>query len=287
MAEAGEGALGEMGTTIAASQATLQSGSTTTKHDIGGNADGVVNAEELAELIKKRQGETSIGTQPDRDSGKLTQETTQDAQKQRHDASVTGSSATAQTGGQQTTGMPLEDQQRVIHVLVVGSIEEAQLLLSVGGIVGGIDIEQDFAALPNLLSAEADEGIEAAIVSADELTGRGRVFPATKSGLRTQRLAQRLIGEQLEDRIMAETIGIIGVFVAGHDLVQPLPQQRQAAVPNAAALPGIAEVLSQFLRQSMALIEGTQGQKSGIAGDLPTGKIGQDRLMTVEGEVQL
>jgi hypothetical protein len=37
----------------------------------------------------------------------------------------------------------------------------------------------------------------------------------------------------------------------------------------------------------MALIEGTQGQKSGIAGDLSAGKIGQDRLMTVEGEVQL
>src|ERR1700740_79893 len=104
MAEAGEGALGEMGTTIAASQATLQSGRTTTKHDIGGNADGVVNAEELAELIKKRQGETSIGTQPDRDSGKLTQETTQDAQKQRHDASVTGSRATTQPGSQQTAG---------------------------------------------------------------------------------------------------------------------------------------------------------------------------------------
>src|ERR1700747_1203784 len=54
MAEAGEGALGQMGTTIAASQATLQSSGTTTKHDIGGNADGVVNTEELAELIKKR-----------------------------------------------------------------------------------------------------------------------------------------------------------------------------------------------------------------------------------------
>ena len=86
---------------------------------------------------------------------------------------MTGSSATTQTGSQQTAGMPLEDQQRVIHVLVVGAIEEAQLLLSVGGIVGGIDIEQDFAALPNLLSAEADEGIEAAIVSADELTAEG------------------------------------------------------------------------------------------------------------------
>src|ERR1700750_3348906 len=103
---------------------------------------------------------------------------------------MTGSSAPTQTGGQQTTGMPLEDQQRVIHVLVVGAIEEAQLLLSVSGIVGGIDIEQDFATLPNLLSAEADESIEGTIVSAYELAARGCVFPATQSGLRTQRLAQ-------------------------------------------------------------------------------------------------
>jgi hypothetical protein len=152
--------------------------------------------------------------------------------------------------------MALEDQQRVIHVLVVGAIEEAQLLLSVGGIVGGIDIKQDFAALPNLLSAEANEGIEPAVVSADELTGRGRVFPATKSGLRTQGLTQGLIGEQLEGGIMAETIGIIGILVAGHDLVHPLPQQRQAGVPNPAALSGVAEMLSEFPRESMALIEG-------------------------------
>ena len=141
-------------------------------------------------------------------------------------------------------------------MLVVGAIEEAQLLLPVGGIVGGIDIEQDFAVLPNLLAAEANEGIEPAIVSADELAGRGHVFPATKRGLRTQRLAQRLIGEQLEGGIMAETIGIIGILVAGHNLVHPLPQQRQAGVPNPAALSGIAEMLSELPRESMVLIEG-------------------------------
>ena len=74
-----------MGTTIAASQATLQSGGTTTKHDIGGNTDGVVNTEKLAELIKDRQGETSIGAQPDGDSGKLAQQTPQDALDRRSD----------------------------------------------------------------------------------------------------------------------------------------------------------------------------------------------------------
>src|ERR1700745_2262218 len=45
MAEAGEGALGQMGTTIAASQATLQSSGTTTKHDIGGRGQRVRKAQ--------------------------------------------------------------------------------------------------------------------------------------------------------------------------------------------------------------------------------------------------
>ena len=134
-----------MGTTIAASQAT--------RH--WRECPWCNECRITRRTYKERQSETCIGTQPDGHSGKLTQQTTQDAQEQRHDASVTGSSATTQTGCQQTTGMPLEDQERVIHVLVVGSIEEAQLLLAVGGIVGGIDIQQDFAALPNLLSAEA------------------------------------------------------------------------------------------------------------------------------------
>jgi hypothetical protein len=58
-------------------------------------------------------------------------------------------------------------------------------------------------------------------------------------------------------------------------------------MPNTAALPGIPEVLSQLPRESMALIEGTQGQESGIAGDLPTGKISTDELATVEGESEL
>jgi hypothetical protein len=46
-------------------------------------------------------------------------------------------------------------------------------------------------------------------------------------------------------------------------------------------------MLSQRPRKSMALIEGTQEQKSGIAGDLPAGKISADELPTVEGESQL
>jgi hypothetical protein len=37
----------------------------------------------------------------------------------------------------------------------------------------------------------------------------------------------------------------------------------------------------------MALIEGSQRQQTGVTGNLATGKIGADGLMTVEGELQL
>ena len=56
---------------------------------------------------------------------------------------------------------------------------------------------------------------------------------------------------------------------------------------HAVVLTRIVELRGQFAGQMMALIEGAQRQKTGIAGDLAAGKIGADGLMTVEGEGQL
>jgi hypothetical protein len=105
--------------------------------------------------------------------------------------------------------------------------------------------------------------------------------------LGTERLSQWLIGDDLQERIMAQAVGVVGVFVSGDDLVDALPQQHQRVVLHALILSRIAEELVQFTGQTMALIEGTQCQETGITGDLAAGKIGADGLMTVEGEAQL
>ena len=86
---------------------------------------------------------------------------------------------------------------------------------------------------------------------------------------------------------MAQTVGIIAVFVPGHDLINALPQQRQRIMTNAVVLSRIAEELGQIAGQTMVLIKGSQGQKTGIAGDLAAREISADELMTVEGEAQL
>jgi hypothetical protein len=86
---------------------------------------------------------------------------------------------------------------------------------------------------------------------------------------------------------VAQTIGVIGIFVSGNDLIDALPQERRRIVLHALFLTRVAEAFGPVPRQMMALIEGAQGQQTGVAGDPAAGKIGADKLMTVEGEGQL
>jgi len=45
--------------------------------------------------------------------------------------------------GQQASGVALEDEHGVVHVLIVSAVEKTELLPAVGGIVGGIEVKQD------------------------------------------------------------------------------------------------------------------------------------------------
>jgi hypothetical protein len=86
---------------------------------------------------------------------------------------------------------------------------------------------------------------------------------------------------------VTQTASIVGIFVPGYDLIDTLPQQGERIVVHTIILARIAQAGGPMVGQMVAFIEGAQGQKAGITGDLATGKIGTDRLMTVEGEAQL
>src|SRR3989442_6118105 len=77
----------------------------------------------------------------------------------------------------QAAGVAVEDQQRMVHVLVVGPVEDAQLLVAIGGVVGGVDIEQDLAAPPDLLATDLHKPIQQSVVQEDDLPSGGSVFP--------------------------------------------------------------------------------------------------------------
>src|SRR6266702_385030 len=136
---------------------------------------------------------------------------------------MTGGISWPQSCCQQASGVALEDQHGVIHVLAVGAVEEAELLLAVGGIVGGVDVEQNLAALPDLVAAETNEQVQQRVVQLHHIASRRRVLPAAEGGLGAERVAQLLIGDYLQQGIVAQSVSIVGVLVSGDDLIDALP----------------------------------------------------------------
>ena len=106
-------------------------------------------------------------------------------------------------------------------------------------------------------------------------------------GCEPRGVAELLIGDDLHHGIVAQAVGIVGVFVSGDDLIDALSQQCQRIMAHAVILAQIAQACSPVAGQIMVLIEGAQRQQTGITGDPAPGKIGADGLMTVEGEAQL
>jgi len=253
----------------------------------GGDAEGILDVEELAELIQQGQSETSIAAQFDFYAREGGFESRQQTHQHGHDAGMARGVSSTQARRQQASTVAFEDQHGVIHVLAVGAVEKTELLLAVGGVVGGIEIEQNLPALAHLVAAETDELLDQSVVEVDQVAGARRVLPAAEGGLRAQRVAEFLIGDDLQHRIVAQAVGIVRVFVAGHDLVDALSQQFERVVTDAVIFPRIAEQRGQIAGQMMALVEGAQGQQAGVAGDLAPGKIGANGLMTVEGEAEL
>ena len=131
---------------------------------------------------KERRGGTDLGLQlsavplPRLSVGRSTAHACPKRQRVRSEtfstasaASVTRGSALTQTGSQQTAAVTLKDQQGVIPVLVITTIEEAELLLPIRGIVGGIDIEQDRSSFPDLFPTDLHKRIEKGILQLEQV----------------------------------------------------------------------------------------------------------------------
>ena len=55
-------------------------------------------------------------------------------------------------------------------------------------------------------------------------------------------------------------------------------------MPHPVLLSAIPEESGPIVAQMMTLVEGPQWKQTGVAGDLATGEIGANPLMTIEGE---
>src|SRR5258708_22466384 len=99
-------------------------------------------------------------------------------------------------------------------MLVVSAVEEAELLLAVRGVIGGIEVEQNLTALAYLVAAEMDELLDQSVIEVHQVAGARRVLPAAKGGLRAQRVAEFLIGDDLQHGIVSQSVRLSRILAS-------------------------------------------------------------------------
>ena len=145
------------------------------------------------------------------------------------------------------------DERQVAPGVVV-PVEERQLLLPVGGVVGGIEVDRDPPHGP---------AREAPLVAADHRVGQGlaqgvqraaphAILEPRQRGLRAERRAREWIAvhQQLVDRIVDQPGRVVAVGVATGHAEHALAQQLQELMPHLARLPRIGEGVGQSFRQA-------------------------------------
>jgi hypothetical protein len=175
----------------------------------------------------------------------------------------------------------------VIDRAFVAAVVKTELLLPVGGIGRGIHIQNNFSGRFHAGRAEFCETLQQTAVHGHPVPPGECIFPAAQGGLRTQGLSRRGVGQQLENGIVAQQSGVVGVFVAGHDLIEALREQRLRGMVLALRQARVGPRCRPAAGQVMTYVKLPQRQQSGVGTDLPAVEVGHDSAIPVEGKIQL
>src|SRR5712691_3307430 len=201
-----------------------------------------------------------------------------------HDTRRTRIAPGPQPGAQQQPRAPLEPQERVIHMLVIPAMKKRQLLRPVRRIIRAVEIEHEVGWV---LVGPIGVRTEPVNARAGEALNRGpvdRVLQARERRLRAERRAS--VGrDDLEGRVESEPVGIVDVFIARGDLIQPLADEGVQLVGDVARIARVGDPFDHIGAEAQVLVELPDEQQAGIRGERATGKI--DDKFRLESEPKL
>jgi hypothetical protein len=170
----------------------------------------------------------------------------------------------------------------MVHVLAVGAVKEAELLLPVGRIVRGVEVEQNLPAPPHPRRTRPDEPLHQLLPHRQQFPPPRPVLPSAQRRLRAQRALRAPPRHQAEHRVRPQPPGVIGVLVPADDLIHPLPQQGRDRMLHLARLPAILEARRQPAGQPVAPVELPQRQQPAVTAQLPAVKPRPDPRLALE-----
>ena len=168
-----------------------------------------------------------------------------------------------------------KDIQGEEAILVVKAVEEAADLIAVNRIIGGVEVKNQFLGRRRLRS---DEDLDQDAGDVEEGAAPHAVLQPAESRRRGQRLLRidAAFGDELHERIIAQALMIVTIFVTQSDGEDALAEHRALLVGDKPGITGIGNHGVQLLDQTDLAVDLAQQQRPGIGGDCSAGKIGHD-----------
>jgi hypothetical protein len=171
------------------------------------------------------------------------------------------------------------DRQKA--ALTVVAVEQGKLLMPVHDIGRVVAIESNSGGRPGIAGAiEIDHDIG----HAHHLAPGRRVLPARHRRLRAQIVAAvgQAVAGQLEGRVSAQMVEVVGIFVAAGDGEDAGAQDVIDAVGDKGRVARVRDQPRQLRRDPQAPLHHAEQQHAAIRGDAPAVK-GGDQLLAANG----
>ena len=149
---------------------------------------------------------------------------------------------------------------------VVVGVEERQLLVAVHGIAGVVDVQRDGGGRGGKAAAEEiDQGGR----HARHLDARGRVLQSAHGGLGAERAAalRRLPCGQLEQRVRAQCVAVVGILIPAGDRQHAKAQHGRERVDHLRLIAPVADTACQGLGEAYAALRLAQQDEAAVRRD--------------------
>ena len=176
--------------------------------------------------------------------------------------------AGAQENRHRLAALHMVDMHRQEAPRVVMGVEQRQLLAAVHRVAGVVDVQRDRRWRGRERAAEdVDQGGR----HARHLDARGRVLQTAHGGLRTQVAAalRRPADGQLEQRIVAQGVAVVGVFITAGDREHSEPQHRRQRVDHPFRVAPLPDAARQRLGQPEPALGRAQQDQAAVRRDQP------------------
>ena len=185
--------------------------------------------------------------------------------------------ARTQENRHRLTALDMVDMHRQEAPRVVVGVEQRELLMAVNPVAGVVDVERDRRRRGGEAAAEdVDQGGR----HARHLDAGRRVLKPAHGRLRTQVAPahRRRANGELEQRIRAKRVAVVGVLVPTHDREHAEAEHRRQAVDHPVGVAPLPDAARQRLAQAEPAFRHAQQNQSAVRRDQTAPEIGSHLL---------